>query len=84
MPQINVKLFASLQPFMPDGAVNGEVAVDCGDDTTVTSLLTGLNVPLEKCHLVILNGVFVPVDQRAGKALVEGDTIAVWPPVAGG
>lgn len=84
MPKVNVKLFASLRNFMPDGAHNGEVSMECPDDHSVTSILTGLNVPLEKCHLVVVNGVFIPPPDRASTRLNEGDTLAVWPPVAGG
>ena len=35
-------------------------------------------------HLVLVNGVFVPPDERAGKCLDNGDVLAVWPPIAGG
>ena len=84
MPQINVKFFASLRRFMPENATNGEAAVDCADDATILSTLTDLHLPLEQCHLVILNGIFVPPDERASTSFAEGDTLAVWPPVAGG
>ncbi|MDH3742700.1 MAG: MoaD/ThiS family protein, partial [Hyphomicrobiales bacterium] len=77
MPKVNVKLFASLRNFMPDGAQNGEVQVDCPDDHSVTSILADLNVPLEKCHLVVVNGVFIPPPERASTQLSEGDTLAV-------
>jgi sulfur carrier protein ThiS len=33
---------------------------------------------------VLVNGIFVPPSQRQAKALSDGDTLAVWPPVAGG
>ncbi len=84
MPNINVKLFASLRNFMPDGAHNGEASIECPDDHSVTTILTQLNVPLEKCHLVVVNGVFIPPPERASTSLKDGDTLAVWPPVAGG
>jgi sulfur carrier protein ThiS len=35
-------------------------------------------------HIVLVNGHFVDADKRAERELVEGDTVSVWPPVAGG
>ncbi len=84
MPQINVKLFASLSTYMPEGATNGQAAIECAEDKTVASVLEGLHVPAEHCHLVFVNGVFVAPEARAKHHFTEGDTLAVWPPVAGG
>jgi sulfur carrier protein ThiS len=39
---------------------------------------------MEKCHLVLVNGIFVSPSARANTRIGEGDTLAVWPPVAGG
>jgi len=33
---------------------------------------------------VLINGVFVPPDERATSVLRDGDVLAVWPPIAGG
>jgi sulfur carrier protein ThiS len=35
-------------------------------------------------HLVLINGVYVPPDERATRRLAEGDVLAIWPPIAGG
>jgi len=84
MLQINIKLFAHLRDFMPEPGVKGETTYNCPKDNSVNSVLRELNVPLEHCHLVLLNGVFIQPDQREKKAMVQGDTLAVWPPIAGG
>ena len=84
MPNINLKLFASLKRFMPQGHLNGEVAMEIPDGKPIEHILSDLNVPLEQCHLVIVNGVFIPREKRASTPMTEGDTLAVWPPVAGG
>jgi sulfur carrier protein ThiS len=41
-------------------------------------------LPPKLTHLVLLNGVFIPAEERAAVVLKEGDTVAVWPPIAGG
>ncbi len=69
---------------MPEETHNGEASIECPKDHSVTAILTDLNVPLEKCHLVVVNGVFIPPAERGSTSLNEGDTLAVWPPVAGG
>ena len=41
-------------------------------------------MPPKLVHLVLVNGVYVPPEERATRTLVEGDVLAIWPPVAGG
>jgi sulfur carrier protein ThiS len=41
-------------------------------------------MPMKLVHLVLVNGVYVPPEQRATRALCEGDVLAIWPPIAGG
>ncbi len=84
MPQIFVKLFASLRNFMPEHTSKGQATLDLTNDNTVMSVLADLNVPEEHCHLVLINGVFIPPEERGAQRFAEGDTLAVWPPVAGG
>ena len=84
MLQIKVKLFAHLTEFMPQEGIKGEAPYDCPKDSTVNSVLRDLRVPLEHCHLVLLNGLFIHPDQLDIQSLAKGDTLAVWPPIAGG
>jgi molybdopterin converting factor small subunit len=35
-------------------------------------------------HLVLVNGRYIDPDKRANQPLVEGDVLAIWPPIAGG
>lgn len=82
--QVTLKLFASLGSFLPAGAKRNKTELDVASDTTILSLLDSHNVPREKCHLVLLNGVFHAPEERGTVTLKEGDVLAVWPPVAGG
>ena len=84
MTKATIKLFASLSDFLPAGAKYNAVEVRLEDGTTIAAALADMNVPEGMCHLVLLNGIFVPPGQRAGTAIGEGDVLSVWPPVAGG
>ena len=42
------------------------------------------NLPRQYCSIVLVNGVYVEPSERGSLALGENDTLAIWPPVAGG
>jgi sulfur carrier protein ThiS len=84
MDTATVKLFALLSRYLPPGAQANAVTVDLAPGATIGSIIAGLGVPDGKCHLVLLNGVFVPVAARASTPVGGGDVVAIWPPVAGG
>ena len=81
---IRIKLYAALGKYLPDGAVKNEADMEVAKGTTPEAAFTSLNVPLEQCHLVLINGVFAPPTERAIRTLADGDHLAAWPPVAGG
>jgi len=82
--KITLKLYASLSPFLPAGAERNAIELEVADGATVGEILTRHCVPRETCHLILVNGVFAPPATADAKALADGDTVAVWPPVAGG
>ncbi len=85
MTNATLKLYASLGDYLPPSAKKNMVKITLEPgEATVMAALAKFNVPPEKCHLVLINGIFVPPGQRASHAIEEGDTIAAWPPVAGG
>jgi len=82
--QITLKLFASLADRLPPGARKNVGQLDVPPGSSVQAVVDGLGIADDQAHLVIVNGVFVPCAQRAGRVLQAGDTVAIWPPVAGG
>jgi molybdopterin synthase sulfur carrier subunit len=79
--RIQVRLYASLQRFMPgerDSSSFHDMEVEEG--TTVGAFLQALDVPAETVKLIFLNGIHAHADQ----ILKEGDRLGVFPPVAGG
>lgn len=84
MTKATIKLFASLSEFLPAGAKYNAVEVRLDNGATIGSALADMRVPEGMCHLVLLNGIFIPPSQRDGTTIGEGDVVSVWPPVAGG
>jgi len=82
--KIDVKLFALLGKYLPEGAKGNEAQIDVEDGVSVTDVLAALEVPPEQCRLVLVNGIYLAPSERDGRTLKEGDALAVWPPVAGG
>jgi molybdopterin converting factor small subunit len=82
--KIQLKLFATLSQHLPPGARQNAAEVEVPDGATPHQVMDLCRVPRDQAHLVVLNGVFVLPHQRNSLPLSEGDTLALWPPVAGG
>ncbi len=81
---VTLKLFATLSEHLPPEAVRNAISCEVADGSTVREVLESHAVPLAKCHLILINGVYVAPAASGARTLVPGDTISVWPPVAGG
>ena len=81
---IQLKLFASLADHLPPGATRNEARIEVPDGASVQDVVERLGLSDEQAHLVMVNGVFVPCSLRREERLEGGDTVAIWPPVAGG
>jgi len=82
--KITFKLYASLSKHLPSDAEDNIVAIEIMPKMSVHDILERYRIPKDDVHLVLLNGVYInPVD-RDNAIFSEGDTLALWPPVAGG
>ena len=82
--RVTVKLYATLGDYLPAGSRNNRVEVDVPDGAPVDAVLAPFALPPRLTHLVLVNGAFVRPEERATSLLKDGDTLAVWPPIAGG
>jgi sulfur carrier protein ThiS len=83
--RITFKLFAQLQDYLPaEARKTNACLVDVADATSVAQVIERFNLPEKLVHLVLLDGAFVPPRDRSGRILRDGETLAIWPPVAGG
>jgi molybdopterin converting factor small subunit len=83
--KITFKLFASLTDYLPvTSKYTNVVAIEVPDGATITQITEPYRLPEKLVHLVLVNGSYIAPEQRAATVLVEGDVLAIWPPIAGG
>ncbi|MCW9036042.1 MAG: MoaD/ThiS family protein [Alphaproteobacteria bacterium] len=82
--KVTFKLYALLGDYLPEGAEKNQIDLDVAEGSSPMDLIKSYNLPLEFCHLVLVNGVYIEPSERENHILVEGDALAIWPPVAGG
>ena len=75
-PYIQIKLFATLQRFMPDSAENYPIK----KGTTIRKLLEQLDLPENKAKLIFIDGIKAELTT----VLKGGERIGIFPPVGGG
>jgi len=78
--KIEVKLFATLQSYLPAGARGDTISVDLPPDSTVGDVVASLNIPGDVACLTVVNGHDADLEQ----VLAPGDELAMFPPLAGG
>lgn len=78
---VEVKLFANLRKLLPPGSSGGKAQIPLEDGATITTLLRHLNIPTEMAQMVLVNG---EQTRDFDRPLTDGDTISIFPPVAGG
>lgn len=83
--KITFKLFASLQDYLPfEARKDNALALELEAGTTVQQVIERFALPQASCKLVLIDGAYVAPAERAQRALREGETLAIWPPIAGG
>ena len=81
---LTFKLYASLGQYLPSGAVDNKANIELAPDESLADLIARFDLPERLVHLVLVDGVFVAPEDRAARILQDGETVAIWPPVAGG
>jgi molybdopterin converting factor small subunit len=74
--KITLKLFATLTDYLPpDARRSNLVEIEVSPASSILHKLV---------HLVLVNGHYINPEDRATRTLLEGDVLAIWPPIAGG
>jgi molybdopterin converting factor small subunit len=82
--KITIKLFALLAKHLPTGAAKNQVEIEVAEGASVQDVIQALKLPMEHCHLVLVDGVYIAPSERATHLMKPGEALAIWPPVAGG
>jgi molybdopterin converting factor small subunit len=78
--KVEVRLFATLASYLPEGNEENAALLDLPDGATVASALHTLGVPDDLPLITLVNGQ----DAAAGQELKDRDVLSVFPPLAGG
>ena len=78
--EIEVKLFATLQKYLPGGSGAHSCRLEMGEEAQVKDVFVRLDLPAEMPKIVLLNGLRCDLESR----LKEGDVLSIFPPVGGG
>ncbi len=82
---VNIEFYASLMGRLPPGKSRFRREVKVDDGILLSHLIKQYHISDQEAHLVLVNGHFVNCgEDRDKRELIEGDTVSVWPPVAGG
>ena len=76
---ISVELIAVRSPLIGSGG-----ALEIENGATLSQALGRLNLPGGETYMTIVNDTAIGPDDRAGRALSEGDAVTVFPPIKGG
>ncbi len=78
--KVEVRLFATLQSYLPAGAHGDGVSLELPPGTTVRDVVESLKIPSDLACLTVVNGR----DAESEQVLFPGDELAMFPPLAGG
>jgi len=82
---ITFKLFATLTDYLPaEARRSNQVTLDVAQDASISQIIEPFGMPTKLVHLVLVNGKYIAPEVRHTTTLVDGDVLAIWPPVAGG
>jgi molybdopterin converting factor small subunit len=73
--ELEIKLFASLRKYNPELE-----RIEVDDGITILELFEKTGIPPSEVAIVLVNGRHATLDQH----LLDGETVAVFPPIAGG
>ena len=82
--KVTVKLFAMLRAKLPPDSDGEKVEVEIPAGATARQIIEQMEIPPQLAHLVMINGYHLLPDEIENRPLKAGETLSIFPPVAGG
>ncbi len=83
--EIELKLFMRFKDYLPEGGQKGKAKMTLPSGTTFEKLLHTIGMPVPEDKIIVINGISHKQGAAAnGIELKDGDTVAIFPPIAGG
>ena len=78
--RVTIKFLGVYRKYLPANARGTTVCLETPSGTRIETLQAQLPIPVEQGQVILINGR----TPQSGQILEEGDTIAVFPAMAGG
>lgn len=78
--RVEVRLFATLERFLPPDSRDGIAVLDVPDGSTAADVARRLGIPAGFDRVLLINGREAEPEQTLG----AGDVVDLFPPLAGG
>ncbi len=83
--QIELKMFMKFKRFLPEGSADGKATISLPAGATFKDLLHHIDMPVVEDKIIVINGIsHKQSDKVNALSLQQGDTVAIFPPIAGG
>jgi sulfur carrier protein ThiS len=82
--RIKLRLYATLQKYLPPESSQSETSLELPEAATITDVLNSLSVPINQAHIVFINGRHVLRPDISTRQLQDGDILGVFPAIGGG
>lgn len=78
--KIKLKLFATFREFLPEKNDGHSSELELNSGTSVENVIDTLHLPKDIPKIILINGI-----QKTSEAILQdGDTLSIFPPIAGG
>lgn len=78
--RVEVRLFATLERFLPPGSRDGVAVLDVPEGSSAADVARRLGIPAGFDRVLLVNGR----EAEPERTLVPGDVLALYPPLSGG